>query len=326
MARRMLTPKPPRPFPPQPRRLPERKRMTIALGILATDGVVIAADTQEGSGYPGGTKTSGHKIMSRNMIGQFAPSGVVRERSIASTGAGWSGHLDAFHQNVIDGFEVCRNPSLGDRAIKDTVYDFYQRHILPLHVLGETRQPSADLIIGVSWKGDGPRLMATENSTARRCKGYVAVGAGREHASMLLSRILPEPTDVTVQLASYLAVYTIFHVKEFIEGCGKNTHVVILKDGHAHYMRDETVSVLELRFNDYLRFDAVAVNYILGRPLKEEGQALNPLIGYLKSIRKNALDLQHVNIESRDFDLDWGEPTPSIPQPMNSLATKPTPQ
>jgi len=37
----------PRPFRPKPRQLPQRKRMTIAVGVLARTGVVIAADSQE---------------------------------------------------------------------------------------------------------------------------------------------------------------------------------------------------------------------------------------------------------------------------------------
>src|SRR5438132_1411166 len=48
MARHMLMDKPPcASVPPKPRRLPQRKRMTIALGILASNGVVLAADTEE---------------------------------------------------------------------------------------------------------------------------------------------------------------------------------------------------------------------------------------------------------------------------------------
>ena len=46
---------PPKPLPrhtprPKPQRLPERKRMTICIGIVASDGVVIAADREESSG------------------------------------------------------------------------------------------------------------------------------------------------------------------------------------------------------------------------------------------------------------------------------------
>jgi hypothetical protein len=36
--------------------------VTIAIGILARDGVVLAADTQEGYGYAGGIKTDALKI------------------------------------------------------------------------------------------------------------------------------------------------------------------------------------------------------------------------------------------------------------------------
>ena len=38
--------------------------MTIALGILSHDGVVIAANTQESWGYLGGAKIKGNKITS----------------------------------------------------------------------------------------------------------------------------------------------------------------------------------------------------------------------------------------------------------------------
>lgn len=41
--------------------------MTIALGILADDGVVIAADTEESWGYPGAAKISGYKILTRSV-------------------------------------------------------------------------------------------------------------------------------------------------------------------------------------------------------------------------------------------------------------------
>src|ERR1700719_1125175 len=47
----MIGPKP-HPSPrPQPERLPKRKRMTIAIGLRARDGIVIAADREEGDGY-----------------------------------------------------------------------------------------------------------------------------------------------------------------------------------------------------------------------------------------------------------------------------------
>ena len=58
MARLMLKPKPRGKIKP-PLRLPNRKRMTIALGVLCGDGLIIAADTEESDGF---LKTSQPKI------------------------------------------------------------------------------------------------------------------------------------------------------------------------------------------------------------------------------------------------------------------------
>lgn len=56
----MLKPKPPRPFPLKPRRLLEGKRMTIALGILASDGIVLCSDSR----YTSSSKNYRDKILS----------------------------------------------------------------------------------------------------------------------------------------------------------------------------------------------------------------------------------------------------------------------
>src|SRR5437867_2820643 len=96
LARRMLTPKPPVPCPPRvPRRLPTRKRMTIAIGLMAQEGLVIAADTQEGTGYAGGLKADQPKVMT------FVHPHVKNERcACAISGAGDAGYIDALAQNI----------------------------------------------------------------------------------------------------------------------------------------------------------------------------------------------------------------------------------
>ena len=47
----MLTHAKPCPFPQLVKRLPKRKRMTMCIGLLAGDGVVVAADAQESDQY-----------------------------------------------------------------------------------------------------------------------------------------------------------------------------------------------------------------------------------------------------------------------------------
>src|SRR5687767_11420830 len=93
----MLASPPPKPRPqPIPRRLPQRKRMTIALGMLVADAVVIAADTQEGTGYAGGTKASGRKI--------FTQVDPTEQRAFSATGAGDADYLDTLSQDLAGEF------------------------------------------------------------------------------------------------------------------------------------------------------------------------------------------------------------------------------
>ena len=68
--------------------------MTIAIGILASDGVIIAADREEGDGY---LKTDRGKI-SQVFRGLF-PAG-----SIAVTGAGDAAALDEVSNLITDAF------------------------------------------------------------------------------------------------------------------------------------------------------------------------------------------------------------------------------
>src|SRR5262245_43720160 len=113
------TPKPPRPLiPPKPRRLPERKRMTIALGILASDGLVIAAATQET--YSGVFKINQGKMLGTRLGPLDDPLGYV-----TVTGAGTAGHLDAINQDICDTVGQIKHPTFLSvlRAIKQTVHD-----------------------------------------------------------------------------------------------------------------------------------------------------------------------------------------------------------
>jgi CubicO group peptidase (beta-lactamase class C family) len=75
--------------------------MTIAIGILATDGIVVAADTQESFGSIGQMTTDANKIT----IGELNdPSSGLPPRCTAASGAGSAGYLDSFMPKVVDWF------------------------------------------------------------------------------------------------------------------------------------------------------------------------------------------------------------------------------
>ena len=273
--------------------------MTIALGILAREGVVIAADTQESWGYMGGAKISGYKILTCTLPHQG--------RACSATGAGSAGYIDALNQELTDNFIAVEDPENIERRFREKVLKFYNAHVLPNHALSPMEQPRADVIVGITWAGRKPVLLANERSTLRRCKQYVAVGAGREHASMLLSRLLPPPRETTADVAALIAAYTIFHVKSYIEGCGMGTHVTVLQDGIGKYLSPTAVERLEGLFTAYLRFDELAVTYMLGWPVINEQQTDKTMIDYLKSLRKGTLGLPHLALTAGEPNI-WEPP------------------
>ena len=89
--------------------------MTICIGILASDGIVIAADREEGDGY---VKTDQGKISTATRL--IFPVG-----SIAVTGSGWGSYLDEVAERLRDKF--CDIAESTEKA----VFPNWRKFILP---------------------------------------------------------------------------------------------------------------------------------------------------------------------------------------------------
>src|SRR5262245_4417462 len=118
----MLSAPPPSPrISRQPRRqIPQRKRMTIALGILAKDGVAIAADTQESVGA--------YKVAARKIFSRPDPN---RDRAFAVTGAGNAGYLESLGQGLARDFEQGGTMAAIENRMSANLLRFHQDHIFP---------------------------------------------------------------------------------------------------------------------------------------------------------------------------------------------------
>ena len=98
--------------------------MTIAIGVIANDGVVIAADTQE---TIGSTKTDESKMLIANRGMKGAEAG-----AFAISGSGEAGYLDTLNQDLCDSF-IKRNwtmPTFTKQA-KKVVKEFHNDHVVP---------------------------------------------------------------------------------------------------------------------------------------------------------------------------------------------------
>jgi 20S proteasome alpha/beta subunit len=188
--------------------------MTICLGILTSDGVVIAADTEESYGV---MKVHQPKIMTfDNAAG-----------ACAIAGAGDADYIDALSIQLGEVF--VRQPRASDQAVLSNVrkqlWTFYRDHVIPFASYPEGDRPSMTLLMGLRRRGV-PALFVTGRSTLRPCKRFQAIGAGESLAKTLFLRLAGGRLDV--RAAQILAVYILFAVKDSIDGCGKHSQVFTL--------------------------------------------------------------------------------------------------
>lgn len=264
------------------RRRTERRRMTIAIAIMLNDGIVLGADTEESGGYPGDIKTSGQKVLIRSQ-GQ---DGVM-----AVTGAGDAGYLDAVFQELEKSFLDLPDDNREAR-ISETYKAFYEEHVLGLYQFDQFRRPENDpdfdLILAMDRKPDRRTLLVNSRKTLRHCYDFVTVGAGAEHARMLLDRTYSP--HMSVGMGAILAAYTIFSTKEHVSGCGKKTEVFILRKGSCSEFGSDKIAEMEAVFSKYLKAEAELLSYALGY-LPSEDRIPAQTMKRFSAIRNEMLDV-----------------------------------
>lgn len=200
-------------------RLTRAERMTICIGMLASDGIVIAADSQESDSY---FKRAQQKILpfiGGLQAGENAPPPPM---ACAFTGAGIAGYLDAFFAYAMrDILHNATQIELED-FLADKIQTFHERHIFPLASAKDP--PTIDVLVGAyaSWQ---TCMFVSYGSTLRRAVPYAAVGLGAHFALSIMGELM-ERRDL--KHTELLAAYVIALTKERIEGCGKYTAICSL--------------------------------------------------------------------------------------------------
>jgi 20S proteasome alpha/beta subunit len=280
--------KPPR--VPPPKRLGERKRMTIALGILASDGVVLAADTQETAGYFKGFALKIHSAMT-----QTNPHSTVQS-AVAVTGSGPGVYLDAIADEIIRDFHRNQDSSVVafESHLRERVEDFWARHVAnkPDH-----SARAFDLIIGVQIEGHHSALWLTEGSVVKPSTGFESVGTGSPYARMAIQY---RAVNMDVQSAAILAILGVAQAKEHDTDCGKNTTVTFLKNNLAYTMRPYQVEEAEKLFNRYAGIEYSAFVYALGNESLDDAEWPSKLIEGLRQLRGEFSQLAAQLSNSRD--------------------------
>jgi 20S proteasome alpha/beta subunit len=264
--------------------------MTIAIGILATDGVVLAADTQQT--YEGIAKIDLPKILIANQCGNDD----TKLAGFAVSGAGWSDYLEAASQELCGRFLALRRPTIDSikGAVATAVRRFYQRHMVPFAQFPDHDRPNLQLLIAAQCPS-GQRLWATRKNTLRECQRFAAVGIGEAYARMLLARYANK--GMTIANATALAAYAVFSAKQFVEGCGRETHVVRICASTATYYPKEKVDFLEGYFQKYLGAERNTLRYALGL-LPTDAETQESFYKYFRGLRSQVEELERFTLQS----------------------------
>jgi 20S proteasome alpha/beta subunit len=242
--------------------------MTIALGLLAHDGIVVAADTQETVGYD--------KLSQRKICGSSRTQGDYTSSCLV-TGAGHSGYLDAIMPSLVAAFLDTAMTSTGREAIRDmtqqlesrigqVLRDFYLTHFTSLGLRPDDDAFRFSLVIAGQWTGRRNRrkwLWSTEANALASSGSYVPVGIGSVRSNELLQRLWS--SRLTTYEAAVIAAYAVFHAKETVEGVGRFTDLFYVNDEMFYVVPASVVDEMESLFrrfeNEYL---SPASRYAIG--------------------------------------------------------------
>jgi len=257
--------------------------MTIALGILASDGVVLAADTLET--YPGSIKTRAPKIIGAVNDGQGA---------MVVAGAGSAIYVDSLAQQVCDGFSR-KTPEtiaeLGDN-LRSAIRDFHAESVAPYGGWPEYERPACSLLIAAELGDEKRELWVSEKSAMRSCP-HAAIGIGGSFASLLLGRLLRP--GITLRQAALLAAYAVYETKRSVDGCGGDTQMVVLYDGTGAVWETSRMEMLEKQLAGLSQLEDRLLLYSIGLGSRRE-RDLRKLPSKFEGFRDEILGLQDVEV------------------------------
>ena len=207
----MISPKPlPRKIQ-TPKKPPQSsKRMTIVFGILQSDSIVFAADTEETGEFM--------KISTPKLYSYERPNG----ECVVIGGAGSSFSVETIQQRLGKSFlaDSASFEEIGETIIKQ----FHGEQV--------TIDPNRDfwLLIGASFRtkegGYAHRLWISEHGSLRDTDGVAAIGIGTEIARPLLKKYAIRSNLPITELSS---IHIMRLVKEQAHYCGKESMVWTLR-------------------------------------------------------------------------------------------------
>jgi 20S proteasome alpha/beta subunit len=229
--------------------------MTIAIGLVANDGIAICADTLQ---TIGNLKTYDGKVD----LHIFTDPHVV----IAIAGSGNHDYIKTAKDEVLDEWPDCKNLKEVRDTLKQRLLSFFDEHLAKWAYFPEAERPTVELLIGVTGKNIPMTLFHYEGTSFHRTHTR-AIGSGVLLADDMIHNY--SSANYTVAQLSSLGIYIVSKVKRGVAGCGGSTHFMILrKGGDFAFTNDKEIKELEESFLEVEKSsDKTLVEAIIKKPL-----------------------------------------------------------
>jgi hypothetical protein len=230
-------------------------RVTIGLGILANNAVIIASDTQVGiTDY---MKTQQGKISyaAKYDVGQ-------QQVAVGVMGAGHNAYLTHLGQDFTRFLGVDqRTPSMSEfeEFASRHLAQFYLDHVIPFAAYPD--RPEVWLLLGY-WARGAVKLWRSAHNALTESSTYATVGVGEIYATGIMGQMYLPMWPLTPQMAVLLAAYVIHRVKDRIDGCGKDTEIVCIGPTRTARFPKDAIDPLEEMLDTYLRVEADALHHV----------------------------------------------------------------
>jgi 20S proteasome alpha/beta subunit len=189
--------------------------MTIAAGILCSDGVVLGADTE----FTGPIKHSGSKIWG------VVPNG-LRVRCLMA-GAGDVILLRSMRDKLAaaPAFDKAKNREETVACIEDQMAGLFQRHVFPNPTYTDRNQ-ALSLVFGLR-DSEGCGLYETSGTAVAKSERYACIGYGSDLGSYLLETLLESEPAILNGIATM--IYVLKQAKKYSLYCGGDSHLFVLR-------------------------------------------------------------------------------------------------
>jgi hypothetical protein len=208
-------------YKPKPERLPRRKNVTIAAGIVCSDGIVMCADSQESYGdFKWPVKKLSY------------PRSTFGDTMLVISGAGFGPAIDTATQEIFRQLSHSMFPlDIMLHKIREILREIYEKD-LPLHLAAPHTDLDFRLLMALRGEGGGIGLFVSSGPLIKRVDDFEIIGCGdvitRFFAHMSYRQTLLDRPALSMYEGTVLAAYLLHLAKSQMTTIGGKSQIITL--------------------------------------------------------------------------------------------------